>query len=142
MIVLSHFLCSKSNKILSGPFFKGHNNYHFNGSLMHVFDNVPKHTTPSPVYPSLHVQVLSPADTFVHTAFSEHPPLDQAHRSSSAQERSTKQNLSVLPALTTQNVCKSRVKLLYVVCLTFAVRSIAFVPGHTHTCGRRAVWSA
>lgn len=51
---------------------------------------IPRHMTPSPVYPCLQVQVLSPAETFVQTAKSEHPPLDQLHISSSEKQREKK----------------------------------------------------
>lgn len=40
---------------------------------------LPRHITPSPTKPALHVQVLSPGDVFVQFAFVEHPPLSVAH---------------------------------------------------------------
>lgn len=48
---------------------------------------LPRQTTPSPVYPGLQAQVLSPPETFVHTANSEHPPLDLLHKSTSGNQR-------------------------------------------------------
>ena len=57
------------------------------GSEVRGQDYIPRQTTPSPVYPSLQVQVLSPAETFVQMANFEHPPLDQVHMSSSERQR-------------------------------------------------------
>ena len=58
----------------------------YHGTGKHICCNIPKQMTPSPVYPSLQVQVLSPGTVSVQSANIEQPPLAVAHRFVSVQD--------------------------------------------------------
>ncbi|TNN60748.1 hypothetical protein EYF80_029092 [Liparis tanakae] len=57
------------------------------GSEVRGQDYLPRQTTPSPLYPSRQVQVLSPAETLKQVENSEHPPFALLHRSISETQR-------------------------------------------------------
>lgn len=114
------------------------------GSEVKGQDYIPRQTTPSPVYPSLQVQVLIPAETFVQMANSEHPPLDQLHISSSEKKKKIiKPDLIFNICIGCVCVCRC-VCVVVCVCInifTFAVSSIAYISSHTHTGSSCTLWT-